>query len=172
MKTASPILTTAALTIGYQTNGQQRVVAPDLHLSLQAGQLICLLGPNGSGKSTLLRTLSGTQAPLSGSIDLQHQPLASFTPAQRATQLAVVLTKPMYAPNLSAYDLVAMGRYPYTGWLGRLTQDDHQAVERAMEVTGTTEFAARPVSTLSDGERQKIMIARAACPGYPGVDAG
>ena len=167
MKTVSPILTTEALTIGYPAKGQRRVVAQDLHLSLQAGQLICLLGPNGSGKSTLLRTLSGTQAPLSGSIALHRQSLASLTPAQRATQLAVVLTEPMYAHNLSAYDLVAMGRYPYTSWLGRLTPDDHRAVEQAMEATGTTAFAVRPVGTLSDGERQKITIARALAQDTP-----
>ena len=167
MKNFATILTTKALTIGYQANSQRRVVAQDLHLHLPTGQLICLLGPNGSGKTTLLRTLSGTQAPLSGSIYLNHQPLANFTPAQRATQLAVALTEPMYAHNLSGYDLVAMGRYPYTGWLGRLTQDDHQAVERAMEATDTTAFAARPVSTLSDGERQKIMIARALAQDTP-----
>ena len=161
------LLSTDTLAIGYHAGNRKRIIAKNLNLTLVKGQLICLLGPNGSGKSTLLRTLSGTQAPLSGSIYLNHQPLANFTPAQRATQLAVALTEPMYAHNLSGYDLVAMGRYPYTGWLGRLTQDDHQAVERAMEATDTTVFAARSVSTLSDGERQKIMIARALAQDTP-----
>ena len=163
---SSPLLTTEHLTIGYHTDRQARAVAQELRLSVPTRQLVCLLGPNGSGKSTLLRTLAGMQSPLSGTIQLAGHPLDSLTAAQRATQLAVVLTEPPN-PHLTAYDLVAMGRYPYTGWLGRLSDRDRQAIEQALAVTGTQEFADRPVGTLSDGERQKVMIARAVAQDTP-----
>ena len=161
-----PLLSTKQLAIGYATDQGERAVAQALQLDVPKGQLVCLLGPNGSGKSTLLRTLAGMQSPLSGTIQLAGQSLDSLTASQRATQLAVVLTEPASA-NLTTYDLVAMGRYPYTGWLGRLSEGDRHAVEHAMEVTHTQDFANRPVGTLSDGERQKVMIARAVAQDTP-----
>ena len=161
-----PLLTTEGLTVGYPTGQSPYVVAQALQLSLFNGQLICLLGPNGAGKSTLLRTLAGVQAPLAGSVQLGEHPLTSLSASQRATQLAVVLTEPPYA-NLTAYDLVAMGRYPYTGWLGRLSEHDRQAIAQALGVTQTHSLADRLVGTLSDGERQKVMIARAVAQDTP-----
>ena len=160
------LLATEQLTIGYRTDRHIHPVANNLQLGVPQGQLVCLLGPNGSGKSTLLRTLAGMQPPLSGHVQLGKQPLDTLTAQQRATHLAVVLTEPTYA-NLTVYDLVAMGRYPHTGWLGRLSERDRQAVEHAMRVTHTLDFADRPVGTLSDGERQKVMIARAVAQDTP-----
>ena len=159
-------LTTEHLTVGYRTNRQDHAVAKALQLTVPVGQLICLLGPNGSGKSTLLRTLAGMQPPLAGDIQLLGHPLATLTASQRATQLAIVLTEPPYA-NLTVYDLVAMGRYPYTGSLGRLSEDDQRTIVEAMEVTRVQHFADRRVGTLSDGERQKVMIARAVAQDTP-----
>ena len=141
---SSYLLTTHHLTIGYHSDRPEHAVARDLRLGAPRGQLICLLGPNGAGKSTLLRTLAGMQPPLAGHVHLGDQPLESLTAAQRATQLAVVLTEAP-ATNLTVYDLVAMGRYPYTGWLGRLSESDRRAIEHAMRVTDVTHFAARPV---------------------------
>ena len=163
---SSPFLATEHLTIGYRTDQPEHSVARALRLKVLPGQLICLLGPNGAGKSTLLRTLAGMQPPLSGTIHLAGQPLATLTASQLATQLAVVLTEAPH-PHLTTYDLVAMGRYPYTGWLGRLADHDRRAVTHALEVTGTREWADRPVGTLSDGERQKVMIARAVAQDTP-----
>ena len=161
-----PLLTIERLTVGYRPPHPAHVVAQELQLHLFSGQLVCLLGPNGAGKSTLLRTLAGMHPPLAGDILLNGRSLPSLTASQRAAQLAVVLTEPPYA-NLSAYDLIAMGRYPYTGWLGRLSEQDRQAVVHAMEVTKTYSLANRWVGTLSDGERQKVMIARAVAQDTP-----
>ena len=154
------------LIVGYSPGRRPHPVAEPLGLSASRGQLICLLGPNGCGKSTLLRTLAGMQPALAGRVLLNEKPLASLSPTQRATQLAVVLTE---APDayLTTYDLVATGRYPYTGWLGRTSDEDRRAVIRALERTGTLDFAHRAVGTLSDGERQKVMIARAVAQDTP-----
>ena len=162
----SSLLATQQLSIGYGSDQQTYIVAGDLQLSVSRGQLVGILGPNGSGKSTLLRTLAGMQPPLSGHIQLSGQPLENLRAQQRATQLAVVLTEPAHA-NLTGWELVAMGRYPYTGWLGRLSGNDRQRVEQAMRVTNTLEFTNRPVASLSDGERQKVMIARAVAQDTP-----
>ncbi len=137
-------------------------------LKLQAapGQLIALLGPNGCGKSTLLRTLAGMQPPLGGQVFLNGQPLTRLSPARRATQLAVVLSEAPDA-NLTTYDLVATGRYPYTGWFGGMAAEDERAVRQALAQTNTQHFAHRPIGSLSDGERQKVMIARAVAQGTP-----
>ncbi len=156
------ILETHHLTIGYQPARRPVVrVAEQLSLTLKAGELVCLLGPNGAGKSTLMRTLAAMQPPLSGQIVLMGRPLPNFKPHDLAKHLAVVLTERVEAGHLSAYELVALGRYPYTDWSGRLTEKDEQAVREAIEIVGAKPLAARPVSELSDGERQKIMVARA-----------
>ncbi len=162
----SPLLVTEQLTIGYGIGHPAHTVASNLRLRVPKGQLVCLLGPNGSGKSTLLRTLAGMQTPLSGRVQLRGKSLENLGASQRARELAVVLTEPTYA-NLTTYELVAMGRYPYTSWLGRLSDNDRKAIEQALRVTGTLAFADRLVSTLSDGERQKVMIARAVAQHTP-----
>ena len=160
------LITTNELTVGYPGDRHSHPVASYLSLTVSSGELVCLLGPNGAGKSTLLRTLAGMQPPLSGGIQMNQRPLEQLSAAQRATQLSVVLTE-LPAANLTVYDLVAMGRYPYTGWLGRLSLADRQAITHAMTVTDITHFADRPVGTLSDGERQRVMIARAVAQDTP-----
>ncbi len=161
-----PFLAAEQLTVGYRRGRQIHPVAERLAFDATPGQIIGLLGPNGCGKSTLLRTLAGMQPPLRGRVLLNGHPLTSLNPAQRATQLAVVLTEAPDA-NLTAYDLVATGRYPYTGWLGRMSAEDKQAVRQALQRTDTLGFARRPIGALSDGERQKVMIARAVAQDTP-----
>lgn len=161
-----PLLAAEQLTVGYRRGQRIRRVAIRLQCQASPGQIIALLGPNGCGKSTLLRTLAGMQPPLEGRVLLNGHPLASLTAPERATQLAVVLTEAPDA-NLTVYDLVATGRYPYTGWFGRGSEQDEQAVNLALRQTSTQEFAHRPVGTLSDGERQKVMIARAVAQDTP-----
>lgn len=157
-----PILQTTNLTIGYQPKRRpEKVVAAGLDLHLQPGTLVCLLGPNGAGKSTLMRTLAGMQNPLSGEVLLDGASLAALSPQTLAKKLSIVLTERVDAGLLSAYALVALGRYPYTDWRGRLTAQDEAIVQQAIEAVSVTELAARPVLELSDGERQKVMIARA-----------
>lgn len=127
-----------------------RVVSTGLSAGLQAGKVTCLLGPNGAGKSTLLRTLAGYQHPLDGEVD-----------EVSADTIGVVLTEHIDAMGLKVREVVAMGRHPYTGYFGRLSAEDERMVDDAMRLTGTQEFATRLFSSLSDGERQKVMIAKA-----------
>ena len=151
------VLTTHDLTIGYR----KRVVAENLSLELRAGELVCLLGPNGAGKSTLLRTLAGMQPPLSGRALLQGEEVSKLSAREIAKRLSIVLTERVDAGTITARELVALGRYPYTDWMSRQSDVDRRAVERAIRAVGASELADRHVHELSDGERQKIMIARA-----------
>ena len=156
------ILQTSGLGIGYRPkNLAPKVVAADIDVELFPGELVCLLGPNGAGKSTLMRTLAGLQQPLAGAVDLIGRNLQDFSPAELARQLSLVLTERIDTGNLTAYSLVALGRYPYTGWSGRLSEADERVVRWALTSVGAKALANRNMIELSDGERQKIMIARA-----------
>ena len=159
---SAPILRTENLTIGYPSRRQAPVVVTkNITVGLQPGELVCLLGPNGAGKSTLMRTLAGMQKSLNGRILLNQQDLANLSARQLARHLSVVLTEPVNTGMLTGWDLVALGRHPYTNWAGKLTALDETAVTQAIAAVGATPLALRHVNTLSDGERQKIMIARA-----------
>jgi iron complex transport system ATP-binding protein len=156
------LLETHELAIGYPVRrGRHRVVAEGIDLHLRAGELVCLLGPNGAGKSTLLRTLAGMQRPLSGQVRLLGTDLYDLDPRDLARRLSVVLTERVDVGALSARAVVAMGRYPHTGWTGRLAPDDDAVVTQALASVGAMPLAARLVQELSDGERQKVLIARA-----------
>ena len=137
------------------------VVADGINAKLNSGQLTCLLGANGAGKSTLLRTLSAFQPVLAGSITYDGRELNDFTPQERARLIGVVLTERSKMEYMSVRDLVAMGRMPYTGFWGGMNDDDRKIVNEAMEKVGIMALADRLVDTLSDGERQKVMIAKA-----------
>ncbi|MEM6282837.1 MAG: ABC transporter ATP-binding protein [Chloroflexota bacterium] len=156
-----PALQTQNLTTGYTRRRQQVVVSSDLELELNSGELTCLLGPNGAGKSTLMRTLAGMQQSLSGQIDLMSQDLQSMSASERAKYLSVVLTERPDGGLLNGYALVALGRQPYTGWSGRLTQHDRDKVQWAVDAVNAADIAHLPLTEMSDGQRQKIMIARA-----------
>ncbi len=150
------------LRIGYRRSRQpDLVVADELDLSLKRGQLACLLGPNGAGKSTLLRTIAGMQPPLAGQVLLDGQTATAFSPRERARRLSVVLTDRPNLGLLNGYALVALGRHPFTDWSGRLDPHDEAVVRWALDAVGATAIADRRVMELSDGQRQKLMIARA-----------
>ncbi len=156
------ILQTHKLSIGYKhPRRPPQVVAADISVSLQGGELVCLLGPNGGGKSTLMRTLAGLQAPLAGAVKLAGKDIHHLRPRELARCLSIVLTDRIDVGMLSAYTLVALGRHPYTDWTGQLSQQDEAVVRWAIEAVGAADLAVRQVGELSDGERQKIMIARA-----------
>lgn len=157
-----PILKTHELAIGYRAPRKPDViVAEALSLTLHSGELVCLLGPNGAGKSTLMRTIAGMQPPLAGKISLQGEDIRKLKPRQLATRLSVVLTERPNVGLLNGYALVALGRHPYTDWMGRLSRHDEEVVRWAVESVGAADIAERPVMELSDGQRQKLMIARA-----------
>lgn len=137
------------------------MVSQSITATLQAGELTCLLGPNGAGKSTLLRTLCAFQPPLSGEMLLDGCPLESFTSQELATRIGVVLTERQDIRGMRVREMVAMGRSPYTGFWGKLSAEDEAAVDAAIEAVGIQPLSRRMVHTLSDGERQKVMIAKA-----------
>lgn len=162
------ILHTNNLIIGYQQGkNPAKVIAGPLNLDLPSGQFICLLGPNGCGKSTLLRTISGLQDPLDGSVELDKEPLIQLNPAAIAKKISLVLTDSVRSANLDVYALVSLGRYPYSGWLGILDQEDKKVIDYAIQVTGIASFVNRKIDTLSDGECQKVMLARAIAQDTP-----
>lgn len=151
------------LTIGYR----RHIVSGPLSGCFHDHGLTCLIGRNGLGKSTLLRTMAGIQPSFGGNIlwesDKTMKPLTvNDMPRDRVARLvSVVLTEKIDALNLTAREVVGMGRLPYTGFFGRLTPGDERIIDQAMTLTGTLPFARRDITTLSDGERQKVMIARA-----------
>ena len=149
------------LSTGYHTKKGDRVVSQSITATLQAGELTCLLGPNGAGKSTLLRTLCAFQPPLSGEMLWDGCPLESFTSQELATRIGVVLTERQDIRGMRVREMVAMGRSPYTGFWGKLSAEDEAAVDAAIEAVGIQPLSRRMVHTLSDGERQKVMIAKA-----------
>lgn len=152
-----PVISARNLTIGY---GSKAVVS-DINLDLYPAELTMLAGANGRGKSTLLRTLAGVQPPLSGAITLSGESLASMSPRKLSQTISLVYTDRTLAGALTVEEVVALGRQPYTGFFGRLDSADRRIVADAMEAVGITPLAARYLATLSDGERQKAMIARA-----------
>jgi iron complex transport system ATP-binding protein len=156
------VLQTHDLAIGYEPSRRQRhVVADDIHVSLESGELICLIGPNGAGKSTLLRTIAGMQPPLAGHVTLMGQDVHRMRSHELARHLSLVLTERVNVGLLTGYEVVALGRHPYTDWMGQLLDEDHAIVQWAIEAVSAQELAARNLNEMSDGERQKIMIARA-----------
>jgi iron complex transport system ATP-binding protein len=158
---AAPALRTFDLAVGYRTRGSRRAVLERVNLAVQPGELVCLLGPNGIGKSTLLRTLARMQPPLWGSIELGGVPLNSLSATDLARRLGVVLTERVAVDALSVRGIVEIGRYPHSGWLGRLTEHDHGIVDWAIDASGARRLVNRDFSRLSDGERQRVMVARA-----------
>lgn len=153
----APTLAMRGLSIGYPG----RIVAEGLNLSVAPGDVVALIGPNGTGKTTLLRTLAGLLPPLAGDVDLVGDPIASLSARERARRLGVVLTERPETGWLTGFDLAAAGRYPHTGWQGRLSMQDTAVVDEALTMVGAAAFRDRPVASLSDGERQRVMVARA-----------
>jgi len=149
------------LSIGYQTKGNSKVVASNLNAAINSGELTCLLGRNGIGKSTLLRTLSAFQPALDGEVLINNRALTSLPDKELSHLIGIVLTEKPDVQNMTVDELVGMGRSPYTGFWGTLTSDDKEIVDEAIRLVGIDALKGRMVHTLSDGERQKVMIAKA-----------
>ena len=154
------VLAARGLSVGYGGR-HPTVVLSDVNAELQGGRCVALLGPNGSGKSTLLRTLAGLQRPLAGEVLLDGTDIARLSAGEVARVLSVVLTDAIDAAQLSAWDVVALGRAPHAGFTGRLAAADREVVRGAFVATASAHLAARPLQDLSDGERQRVLIARA-----------
>jgi iron complex transport system ATP-binding protein len=157
-----PVIEAHNLTVGYRgARGRPANVLTDIHATLRQGQFAFLLGPNGAGKSTLLRSLVGSQRPLGGRVMLDGENLARMSARERAQRLSVVLTDRVDVGLMSVRALVALGRAPHVGWFATMDQDDRETVEWALDAAGARMLADRQVIELSDGERQRVMIARA-----------
>ena len=149
------------LSIGYRGKNGTRVVATGISAAIRSGELTCLLGANGVGKSTLLRTLSAFQPKLDGEVLIEGQEIATFSDKELSRLIGVVLTEKPDIKNMSVRELVALGRSPYTGFWGTLHEDDWQVVDEAIRAVRIEPLRERLIHTLSDGERQKVMIAKA-----------
>ena len=145
-----------ALVSGYP--GSRGVVVDSVSLALESGAFVCVIGRNGAGKSTLMRTLSGLQPAISGTVSLGGNEIAQMNARERAQAISVVTTDRVSSPGLLARDVVELGRQPYTNWRGRLTREDQSIVRAATIRAGATELLAKPFDSLSDGERQRVMI--------------
>lgn len=156
----APLLKIEKLDVGYRTGKVHKTVVGAINATLCAGEVVALIGMNGAGKSTLLRTLSAFQQPLSGKAEFAMGDVSRMSAAELAKCVSVVLTENNFAA-ITVKELVALGRTPYTGFFGRLTADDEAEVAAAMQRMGITHLAGRVVTALSDGERQKSLIAKA-----------
>ena len=156
-----PVIQTFGLSLGYGgKRGKRKVLHRGLNLSLFPGETTCLLGLNGAGKSTLLRTLCGFQTSIGGEIRLMGKPIEAYSQAERALLTGVVLTEKTNAGGITVYELVSLGRHPYTGFFGRLKKRDREVIEQSLDAAGIAHKSDSYVAELSDGERQKAMIAK------------
>jgi iron complex transport system ATP-binding protein len=154
-------LQTCDLAVGYKSHGLTRAVLERVNVHVRSGELVCLLGPNGIGKSTLLRTIARMQPPLWGAVELGGVNLRAISQIDLARRLGVVLTERVAVDAVPASRIVELGRYPYSGWFGRLNGRDREVVAWAIDAVGARHLADREFNRLSDGERQRVMIARA-----------
>jgi iron complex transport system ATP-binding protein len=160
MQNLQKILTFDSLKIGYASGRQKNILLPPLSASAGRGELIALIGKNGIGKSTLLRTITGLQEPLGGEISYNGRNILEYSRMELAREVGYISTESIKVSNMSVYDLVALGRFPHTNWTGIIDSGNHNSIMDAIEKTGMSALKNRLVSELSDGERQRAMIAR------------
>ncbi|MDG2433878.1 ABC transporter ATP-binding protein, partial [Flavobacterium sp.] len=161
MSNTNDILYTSNLSIGYKTKTDETVIAKNLDLKLQSGKLIALIGANGIGKSTLLRTITGIQKPLEGAVLLNNKKISDYQPLELAQNLSIVLTEKLPPSNLTVFELVALARQPYTNWIGTLSDLDTTKINAALELTQISHLASKKHYEISDGQLQKVLVARA-----------
>ena len=161
------ILTTSNLSIGYKTKKETNIIAENLNLNLQQGKLIALIGGNGIGKSTLLKTLTGILKPISGTVFLNEKDIQLFNSNELAQNLSLVLTEKLPQSNLTVFELIALGRQPYTNWIGKLSDDDLQKIKEAIQLTQIEHLSDKKHYEISDGQFQKVLVARALAQDTP-----
>jgi iron complex transport system ATP-binding protein len=161
------ILKTKAISIGYRDKKSVKTVANDLKIELRKGKLMALVGINGIGKSTLLKTITGIQKPLEGMVLLNEKNIENYSTTELAQQMSVVLTEKLPPSNLTVFELIALGRQPYTNWLGTLTSEDTEKVNDAIRLTQIEHLIQKKHFEISDGQLQKVLIARALAQDTP-----
>ena len=158
------ILTTHDMAVGYGQGNKRTILLSDLNLRLEQGSLVALLGKNGAGKSTLLRALTCDSQPINGSVEIDGKPSDEISKRDLSRLIALVATERIMGGAFTIRELVALGRQPHTGFLGRLSRHDDEVVRQSLEAVGIAHKAEQHVAQLSDGERQKAMIAKALLP--------
>jgi len=161
------ILTTQNLSIGYSKKGKTDLIQSALDLQLQAGELVCLIGPNGSGKSTLLRTLTGLQKPLSGNTLIDGKEISKLKQREKALLISLVLTERVDIENATVYNIVSLGRHPHSNWWGNISTEEDRIIREAIEMVHLDHKMFHNINELSDGERQRAMIAKALAQDTP-----
>jgi iron complex transport system ATP-binding protein len=151
------------LSLGYH----RKPILTNINATASLGELIVLIGRNGSGKSTLIKALVNLLPPLSGDIKLLQKSIRAFDASSLSSVVGYVSSEPVRVPHLTIYDLVALGRYRFTGWMGKLKDDDHVAVKKAIELTGIAHLSEKYINEVSDGEKQKAMLARVVAQDNP-----
>ncbi|MEN9907026.1 MAG: hypothetical protein RLZZ540_167 [Bacteroidota bacterium] len=167
MNNTETILQASKISIGYTHKKEQTVVASNIDLTLAKGKLIALVGANGIGKSTLLRTITGIQKTITGTVLLNGKNIHEMNALALAKNLSVVLTEKLPPSNLTVFELVALGRQPYTNWIGTLTDEDIEKVNHALALTQIEHLASKRHYEISDGQLQKVLVARALAQDTP-----
>ena len=168
MKSNHPVLLTKNLAVGYKEKHKStNKLIDNIELMIYPGDFACLIGPNGCGKSTLLRTLAGIQKPLSGKIIIDGIELALCDRLELSKKISIVLTENFGMVNAAVQSIVSLGRSPHNNWLGSLRSEDFKIINDVLDATGLTEFRNKNIMELSDGIRQKVMIARALAQDTP-----
>ena len=166
-KQPSILLNCEQLSVGYVSASEEKLVVENVNLQLKPGVFTTMVGINGSGKSTLLRSLAGLQKPLTGEVYIDASPISALRTEEKSKWLSVVLTGQQISKNLSVLELVALGRQPYTNWLGKLSQEDRNHIEQAIEATALDQLRHTACYALSDGQFQRALIARALAQDTP-----
>ncbi|MDO6437209.1 ABC transporter ATP-binding protein [Cyclobacterium sp. 1_MG-2023] len=161
LRQEQPCIHARNLVLGYENDRQINTVAADVSFDLYRGELTCMMGPNGVGKSTLLKAILNQNPPIKGTILMGKKEIGLLDDQERAKTIAVVLTEKIRSGLMTVRELVALGRTPHTGWLGHLSKTDNEIVERVLKVTHLDLISGKKLAELSDGQRQKAMIARA-----------
>ncbi len=161
------VISTKDLSIGYRNKSGDTCIAKSIDLEISEGELVGLIGVNGVGKSTLLRSLSGVQPSLNGQISILDRKLNKLTPEELAKTISVVLTEQPISKNLSVSELIALGRQPYTNWIGSLSLEDKQKIQSSIELVNIETLNDKRCFELSDGQLQKVLIARALAQDTP-----
>jgi iron complex transport system ATP-binding protein len=158
---SGPSLSVSALGIGYPDSKKKKPVLEGINFEIKRGELVCLIGANGTGKSTLIKTLSGLIPSVSGEILVRGKALHSYSSSELSKEISLVLTEKIQDDNLTAGEILVMGRHPYTSWLGTLSDHDRKVINQVADKISVSRFMDREFCTLSDGEKQRVMIARA-----------
>ncbi len=161
------ILASEKLAIGYYHKKQIQLITKNITFELERGKPVCLLGKNGIGKSTLLRTMAKVQPKISGNLYIDNRAIEAISSQDLSKKMSLVLTERIPQSNLTVYELIALGRQPYTNWIGTITKEDQKAIEKAIQLVRIASIVDQKCDELSDGQLQKVMIARSLAQDTP-----